>query len=139
MAVQIEQHAEVRPALPTPQGGDLPLPEGLPPAMLDCNPQAVEDLNVVVPKGAQPLSSQALNKQVRLKQHFAMNSLYTLSHFQNFEIVALCSHSNSSAYRSVYAGEASLSRVAFQNFLLEQSWDCSCGYAFVRHAMMCPL
>lgn len=60
---KIEQHAEVRAAFATPQEGELPLPKGLPPAMLECNPQAVEDLNAVVPQGAQPLSSQALNEQ----------------------------------------------------------------------------
>ena len=63
-ALQIEQHAEVRAALPTPQQGQLPLPEGLPSAMLQCNPQVVEDLNVVVPKGSQQLSSQELNDHV---------------------------------------------------------------------------
>ena len=62
--VQIEQQAEVRAAMPTPQRGELPLPEGLPSAMLDCNPQAVEDLNAVVPKGSQQLSSQELNEHV---------------------------------------------------------------------------
>ena len=50
--------------MPTPQQGDLPLPQGLPPAMLECNPQAVEDLNAVVPQGAQQLSSQELNDHV---------------------------------------------------------------------------
>lgn len=67
MTVQIEQHAEVRAAFPTPQQGGLPLPEGLPSAMLECNPQAVEDLNAVVPQAAQPLSSQALNEQVSVQ------------------------------------------------------------------------
>lgn len=62
--LQIEQHAEVRAALPTPQQGELPLPQGLPSAMLECNPQAVEDLNAVVPKGSQQLSSQELNEHV---------------------------------------------------------------------------
>lgn len=64
MGEQIEQHAEVRAAFPSPQEGDLPLPQGLPPAMLECNPQAVEDLNAVVPQSAQQLSSQGLNEQV---------------------------------------------------------------------------
>lgn len=50
--------------MPTPQQGDLPLPQGLPHTMMDCNPQAVEDLNAVVPKGAQQLSSQHLNEHV---------------------------------------------------------------------------
>ncbi|KAL0033876.1 hypothetical protein WJX77_008773 [Trebouxia sp. C0004] len=59
---KIEQHAQVRAALPTPQQGELPLPDGLPKAMLECNPQAVEDLNAVVPKGSQQLSSQELNE-----------------------------------------------------------------------------
>lgn len=64
MGGQIEQHAEVRAAFPTPQEGDLPLPQGLPPAMLECDPKAVEDLNAVVPQSAQQLSSQGLNEQV---------------------------------------------------------------------------
>ncbi len=64
--LQIEQHAEIRAALPTPQQGELPLPEGLPTAMLECNPQAVEDLNAVVPQGSHQLSSQALNEHVRI-------------------------------------------------------------------------
>ena len=54
----------MRAALSTPQQGELPLPEGLPKAMLECNPQAVEDLNAVVPKGCQQLSSQELNEHV---------------------------------------------------------------------------
>ena len=62
--LQIEQHAQVRAALPTPQQGELPLPEGLPKAMLECNPQAVEDLNAVVPKDSHQLSTQELNEHV---------------------------------------------------------------------------
>ena len=76
MVAQIEQHAEVRAAMPTPQQGDLPLPQGLPPAMLECNPQAIEDLNAVVPQGAQQLSSQGLNEQVSLYiQHQKVENL----------------------------------------------------------------
>ena len=75
MGEQIEQHAEVRAAFPTPQEGDLPLPQGLPPAMLECNPQAVEDLNAVVPQSAQQLSSQGLNEQVSL----LFNRIVTIS------------------------------------------------------------
>ena len=54
--------------MPTPQQGDLPLPQGLPPTMLECNPQAVEDLNAVVPQGAQQLSSQELNEHVSFQE-----------------------------------------------------------------------
>ena len=61
---QIEQHAEIRAAMPTPKQGELPLPKGLPEAMLQCNPQAVEDLNAIVPQGSQPLSSKELNEHV---------------------------------------------------------------------------
>lgn len=84
MTVQIEQHAEVRAAFATPQEGELPLPKGLPPAMLECNPQAVEDLNAVVPQGAQPLSSQALNEQVS-DQATELHDQHTLSHLYSLE------------------------------------------------------
>ena len=62
--MQIERDAEIRAVMPTPQEGDLPLPEGLPQGMLECNPQAVEDLNAVVPEGSQQLFSQQLNEHV---------------------------------------------------------------------------
>lgn len=63
--MQIERDAKIRAVMPTPTKGHLSLPkEGLPQAMLECNPQAVEDLNAVVPEGSQQLSSQELNEHV---------------------------------------------------------------------------
>lgn len=66
--------------MPTPQQGDLPLPQGLPSAMLECNPQAVEDLNAVVPQGAQQLSSQALNDHVSFQYVMHNHNNLTVSH-----------------------------------------------------------
>lgn len=62
--LQIEQHGAVRQDLGSPQQGDLPLPQNLPQKMVQCKLEKVEDLNVVVPKGAQQLSSQGLNEHV---------------------------------------------------------------------------
>lgn len=61
MLLQIEQHASVRQELESPQQGELPLPQSLPQKMVQCKLQTVEDLNVVVPQGAQQLSNRGLN------------------------------------------------------------------------------
>lgn len=62
--MQIEQHAEVRQELESPRQGDLPLPKNLPQKMVQCKLTSVEDLNVVVPQGAQQLSDNGLNEHV---------------------------------------------------------------------------
>lgn len=64
--LQIEQHAEIRKELASPQKGELPLPQGLPQKMVQMKLTAVEDINVVVPDNAQQLSSQGLNEHVSL-------------------------------------------------------------------------
>ena len=50
--------SQVRPVLPTPDKGDLPLPkDGLPRLASAFDPQSVEDLNAVVPENAPKLQT----------------------------------------------------------------------------------
>lgn len=50
------------------------MPQNLPQKMVQCKLQTVEDLNVVVPKGAQQLSNRGLN------DHVSIESLVGASH-----------------------------------------------------------
>lgn len=59
-AMQCEDKCTVRPCLPTPGKGALPLPASLPPAMqqqLAFKPSRIEDLNVVLPPGCPQLAT----------------------------------------------------------------------------------
>ncbi len=54
--MQVEGRSQVRPLLPTPGKGDLPLPQGgLPRLASAFEPQSVQDLNAAVPQGAPQL------------------------------------------------------------------------------------
>lgn len=73
LRVQCEDRSQVRPCLPAPKPGSLPLPVDLDPAQLAFQPQRVEDLNAAVPKGHPQLATP--QRDARVSSSAAMRLL----------------------------------------------------------------
>ncbi len=65
----MESRCQVRPALPAPAAGALPLPASLDPKLLGFQPGSVEDLNSILGEGLQSLVTPPDHPNVRLMLH----------------------------------------------------------------------
>ena len=63
--LQVESRCQVRPALPAPEGGALPLPAAVDPKLLSFQPGSVEELNSVVEEGLPRLETPRGDSRVR--------------------------------------------------------------------------
>lgn len=64
--MQVESRCQVRPALPAPTAGALPLPPNLDPKLLSLQPGSVEELNSIMEEGLPRLATPKGDPRVHL-------------------------------------------------------------------------